>query len=477
MDHYTPFIISFLIGYFLLHLFFTQGKRPSFFIHLFLAGGVGLGLSAHITFLSFLIFNQLNLFFVKSINILLLLSLFISYCINLRKTKTLPFKNFPFKDLIPILILALIAIPLWKQSFFYAFGGWDAWSTWNFKAKFLFLGGEHWKNIFKPVLWRTSPHYPLLLPLINVWGWTFTGEPVYKIPVLTSLCFTFLTIGLLFSGLKKYTNTYWAFLPAAFLLTNPFLQKLSLSQYSDGALGYYLLAGILCLILAKTEHCKISAFVGGLLTGFLSFTKSEGLIAAIFLIILSFPYILWKNKNKNKWPLIYAFLIASGISFIPTILLKVLYSPGNQTFINGLTSTDMPSRLIRLKTTLGFYLIEMYGLIWNIGKFLNSGNKMTYIEMKWCSVWVVLLGGFLLANRKCFKKELIIIPFFLMLYGGTFTFYYYLNTYFKIEWWLQVTLNRVLSALLPSILFWIFWAMWKETKKEQRKMPPPAKGL
>jgi len=427
-----------------------------------------MGISAQITFLSFLIFDQLNPFFIKTISFLFLLTLFIAYCVNCIKTKNLPLKNFPFKDIFPILILGLISIPLWIQSSFYAFGGWDAWSTWNFKAKFLFLGGEHWKNIFDPVLWRTSPHYPLFLPLINVWGWLFTAEPTHHIPVLTSFIFTFLTIGLLFSGLKKYTNTYWALLPTIFLLTTPFLHKLSLSQYADGILGYYLLASFLCLILAKTEHCKVFAFIGGCLTGFLSFTKSEGLIAAFFLIVLSAPYILWKNTNKNKAPLIYAFLIAAGIAFIPTILLKILYSPGNQTFVNGLTSIDMPSNLIRFKITLGFYLVEMFGLIWNIVIFLNPKSTMNYIEMKWCSVWVVLLTGFLLANRRGFKQPLIIFPCFLTLYGTTLTFYYYLNTYFPIEWWLQVTLNRVLSAILPITLFWIFWAMWEEKylKKE-----------
>lgn len=462
MIYSIPFLISFLTGYFLLHLLYTQGKKPNFFIHLFLAGGIGLGLSAYLTFSCFLIFNRLSPLFIQSTNIILLILFFIAYCSTLIKTKTLPLKNFPIKDLIPIILISLLAITLWKQSFFYAFGGWDAWSTWNFKAKFLFLAGDHWKNIFSPILWRTSPHYPLLLPLINVWGWSFTGDPVYQIPVLTSFCFTLLTVGLLFFGLKKYTNGYWAFLPAAFLLTNSFLNKLSLSQYADGVLSYYLLASIFCLILAKTEHCKVSSFIAGLFAGFLSFTKPEGFIAAIFIIFLSIPYLLWKNPNKNKAPLIYTFLIACIITFIPTILLKVFYSPGNQTFINGLTSLESPSHLIRLKTTLGFYLIEMFGLIWNIVKWMHAKVPPNYIELKWSCVWVVLLAGFLWANWKCFKKEYILIPFFLTAYALTFTFYYYLNTAFKIDWWLQVTLNRVLAAILPLTLFWIFWAMWKK---------------
>ena len=43
--------------------------------------------------------------------------------------------------------------------------GWeDAWGMWNLKARFLFRGGENWRNTFSNVLFWTSRDYPLLRP-------------------------------------------------------------------------------------------------------------------------------------------------------------------------------------------------------------------------------------------------------------------------------------------------------------------------
>ncbi|VAX37616.1 hypothetical protein MNBD_UNCLBAC01-1637 [hydrothermal vent metagenome] len=461
-----PFIISFFIGYLLIHCFFKETQQPPFFIHVFLAGGLGLGISAFITFTSFLIFNQLNPFFIKITNIFFLIFLTIIYMRTLIKHKTYPFKNFPIRATIPFLLLGIIAIPLWFQSIFYAFGGWDAWATWNLKAKFLFLGGENWQNLLEPVMWRSSPHYPLLLPLINVWGWCWTKTPLFQIPVLTAFSTTLLTVGLLFAGLKKLTSSHWSLLPCIFLLTSPLLNKLSLSQYADGLLGYYLLASILCLILARMNTCKIFAFLSGIFCGLLSFTKTEGLAAAALIILFALPYLLWKNKEKKITPLLLTFFIGAGIAFLPTLIFKFIYSPGNQTFINGLISTEAPSKLIRLKITLGFYLVEMFGLVWNAGLLLNPKNTMAYIELKWCSVWLVATASILLSFRKLFKKESLLIPFFLISYMTIFTFYYFFNTKFSIEWWLQVTLHRVLAAMLPTVLFWVFWMAWQKKGSE-----------
>lgn len=314
------------------------------------------------------------------------------------------------------------------------------------KAKIMFLGDTGWRHIFEPILWRSSPHYPLLLPLTNVWGWTILGEPTYKIPVLTSFLYTLLTLILLCFGLKKYTKTNFTVLPIIVLLTLPFFVKLALSQYCDIVLGFYLLASLFCLITAKTDESKTFSFLAGIFIGILSFTKGEGLVAALIILLLSIPYLLYKRPRPVKT--VGAFFMGASITFIPTIIFQLLYAPENQTFINGITSVSHPATWIRLTTIFKFFLVEVS----------YSPN--------WHGLWMVLLLGFISSIKRCFNPTIIILPLFFFSYAMIISFYYYLNTYFRIALWMQDTLHRILFAILPTVIFWIFYSIWQGWRNE-----------
>lgn len=445
---YLPFAISFLIGYFILHILFRKEKKVYWPVFITLAFGLGLGVSAVITLLSYVIFNQLQSGFLILTHLILLLVLFIQHLIYALKNKTyLIDQKTLFNNLAPIFLLSLISFPLWYQSHFYANGGWDAWTVWNLKAKFLFLGGENWQHMFDPVLWRSSQFYPLLQPLINVWGWIATGEVTHTTTVLTSFFFTFLSMSLLFFALRDYTKSYASIVPALVLLSLPFFNKLSLSQYTDNTVGYYLLAIIYCLIQSKERNSAAFSLIAGIFCGFLSFTKTEGMVAAVLLIGLGVAFIYWKNKNQNYKKIIIPFLLGALIAFIPTIYFNVVYAPPNQTFINGLVSEMRPVSFYRMKVIFAFYFLELF-----------------YWKGNWNGLWIVLCLGVLFSGRRCLNPKIIIFPAFFLCYFSITTFYYYINTYFKIDWWLQVTLHRIIFALLPAVLFWVFYSLW--TPKE-----------
>ena len=222
---YIPFLISLLSGMLLVSICTRKNQDMSFFMKTFLAAGIGLGLSAQITYLSFLFLNQLNLFFIMLFHAGMLFTLFvIKLLLKNDSLSEFPIKNISFALLSGTLlvVLFLFIYPLWQYAKFYPHGGWDAWQVWNFKAKFLHLSGDTWTNLFKPMMWRTSPHYPLLLPLINVWGWAMSNQPVSVIPLATSIIFTILTAGLLFLGLLQNTKSYFSTFAPLPYLTVPF---------------------------------------------------------------------------------------------------------------------------------------------------------------------------------------------------------------------------------------------------------------
>ena len=50
-------------------------------------------------------------------------------------------------------------------------GRWDAWLIWNMHARFLFRGGDHWRDAFASGLDWSHWDYPLLLPLAIARSW------------------------------------------------------------------------------------------------------------------------------------------------------------------------------------------------------------------------------------------------------------------------------------------------------------------
>ncbi len=444
-----PFLLSSAIGILTISFLFKKEPTPHLCLLTILGIGFGLGLSSHLTFTSFLLFNRLVPEFVISAHLVVLLILMIERFV-FRKNTALNL-SFPKPTGQNISLAALILIVLFlviKQGLFYPYGGWDAWQVWNFKAKFLLLSGENWQNLFAPALWRSSPHYPLLLPLINVWGWLFSKNASDVTPLITSISFTLLTAGLLTSALWEKTKNIFSLLPGFLILTLPFYNLLATTQYCDIVLSFYLLASITTLSCGYEHRSKTLVFLAGLFAGFLGFTKPEGLIASLILCGLTIGLtLLRKWRKQENFPLIFAglFLFGFALTSLPTLIFNTLLSPGNQTFINGLTSPLKPATAERFQIILKFLIIE-----------LTSG--------KWNGLWLLLLAGLILGGKKPWVKNNILIAAFLLLYLTTVIFYYQMNTYFEIKWWLSVSLNRILFSLVPLFLFWVFGSLLAKEK-------------
>ena len=446
MNYLCSLAISYCLGHLLITSLLAKDKKTNIYLLFFLAAGLGIGLSGHILFYGFLVFDQLNKTAVILGHILLLLGLLmLNSSAKPKHEKFLwEFRGINLETNLFLLVIGIAFIPIICQAWFYPFGGWDAWSVWNLKARFLFLGEEHWKNLFDPILWRSSPHYPLLLPFINVWGWIFSSSPESTGPLLTSLVFSMLTAGLIFSGLLEKSETtnkkFLSLLAVLLMVTLPFFTKLASSQYCDIVLAYYFLGSFICLTQARTRNSKPFALLAGLFLGFLSFTKPEGASAALLIFFLGLPYLFRRYQTLKSQNLLAFFFLGLVVGGLPTVLFELLYAPPNQTFINGLSSTIKPSGHFRLKMILSFFLVE-----------LKSG--------KWNYVWFLCLSGLLLSKGKCLRPTIRIIPIFLFCYFLMIGVYYYINTYFEIGWWLQVSFNRILFAVLPCVVFWVFYSI------------------
>jgi hypothetical protein len=444
----SPFILSFLVGMGLLNIIFQKRPHISFLTALCLGGGLGLGTSAYLTFLSYLFVWQLHKPLVVALHVILLGLIIAGHVYRFRKHHIPVWTLAPIsrQDIFGFGLLLLMASTVLVNIYIHPYGGWDAWGVWNFKAKFLFEAGLYWENIFHPVLWRSSPHYPLLLPLVNVWGWIFQSSPTHTTTQITTVIFNLLTIGLIFSALKDLTKSWWSCLVVFLFFLQPYFLTLSSAQYADIVLSFYLFAGMLCFMLSLRQGHPAFLLLCGAFLGFLAFVKPEGYVSTGLLCgIIS--GLLWRitpghtriNSLRVFWG---SCLLFSVIPFI----FKFFYAPDNMTMINGLTSQAKPSSWPRMQTILSFYWHEIF----------KTGTQ------GWNGIWIVVLLGLMLGGTRIFRKDVLIIPLFLFGYVSIVTLYYFVNTHFDIDWWLEVSFNRIQLSLLPIILFWCFYSLWAE---------------
>ncbi len=429
MIYLLGLLIAFALGFLMVRLCRAGAVNP------FLRGAwglaLGLGLLGHSTFYAHLLLGQFN----RWLPIGLILG-GLAWVFMLNKKQT--FKKTSFKlsltDGLGLGMLALLSIPLLMEANYYPLGGWDAWSCWNLKAKFIYLGADNWKDLFDPMLWRSNTHYPLLLPLINVWFWDLLGEAQQAVPMLNSVVLTTTCAAILLWTLLELTkNQLIAYAITALVFGLSFVMTLSISQYSDILLGTYLLAAVSCILVAEDKNIPQLKLLAAVFCGLLSFTKTEGTVAAGLLIIVFCGREYLKAHNiKSLLPWGKYFILAA----LPTILFILCFAPKNEAFINGLLSSEKPADWTR------FQIIAVYP--W-----------FEFISSKWNGLWIIALVGIIAGGKQAWDKKLNWIPLILGGYLIIVFAYYYVNTFFPIAWWMQTTLSRILYAIIPTLFLWI----------------------
>ncbi|MBF0619445.1 MAG: hypothetical protein HQL19_04695 [Candidatus Omnitrophica bacterium] len=439
MIYILPGIIACLEGILFLALLLPKNTlaQPLF---VFLGWLIGLGLSGILTFTSFLFFGQFLAWYVITLNILVTAG-FGVIAFQQKRFPTFDRSAWGAADITGLILVAFFCVPVVMHALIYPYGGWDAWSCWNLKARFLFLGGENWKNMFDPVLWRTNTAYPLLLPLMNAWSWSFGTEPVSYVPLANSCLITFLMGTILLYGIKTLTKNAGAILAPLWGLSILFLIKLASSQYSDLLTGTWLLAALIAFRLFTTRAQTPFLLITIICLGLMSFTKSEGLVLAVLTLFSGACFIALRPDLRGQALASWRSIIITAIlAFLPMLIFQLFFAPDSHTFINGLTSINKPTSLERLQATCVFYGIE-------------------FLSPKWNAFWIISAIGILLAWKKAWKDGLWLIPAILGSYLMVVGAVYYVNTFFEIVWWLSTTLNRVLFALIPSVTLWVFLAL------------------
>ena len=424
-------LLSFIIGWGLVRAL-TPREKNGTFEDIFLAWGVGALCVSQLTLYSILPFGRLIPPVTCALGLCCTAAIWLFLARDPRKI-SLRIETVPQVFLVGFLIFC--AILFWYQAIVLPYGGYDAWSLWNYRAVSVFRGGDHWAGIFHN---EVQGKHPWLLPLFVVWGWCFSGGETTGVPILIAVLTALATLGLLVSALAEDIGETKALLGGIFLFFLPFFAWHSVSQYASIITAYYLLAACICLKKTVRDDSPKYWILSAVFLGALAFSKDEGLVLAA--ACLSSFLIFLKPKDK-KTPLLF-WLKLAGAS-LAVILVEVFMR------------TQAISAAPYIKSDL--YVINLGGIFaqerWTLIRDFFWNKIMLHAEFGRLRLWLplALLGVFTSVGRFILGSVLA--------YGAVF-FFLYLIVANDLVWRMDVTADRLLFLVMPVLVYLVFYSLF-----------------
>jgi len=247
-------------------------------------------------------------------------------------------------------------------------GEWDAWSIWNLKARFLFRGGESWKNLLSPQIPNSRPDYPLLLPSIVAMCWTLARGESISAPIAVAFLFALGVCGLLISSIGILRGKTQAFVAGIVVLAAASFLQLGVMQYADLPMSFYILAtlALLCLQDRFPDDLRFS-IAAGLTAGFAPWTKNEGWLFLGAVVLARLIAILRFEGRAGLGPQFLRFAAGALPPVAVVTFFKLHFAPSNDML------TQKPADLIAHLAVFGRWIITFQGLVkvlFVIGGFL-----------------------------------------------------------------------------------------------------------
>lgn len=320
-------------------------------------------------------------------------------------------------------------------------GGWDAWGIWNLRARFLFLGGEHWQDAFSTEGALSHTDYPLLIPASVARAWSYAGATLPLIPILIGFLFTAASAVLLFSSLSILRSRAQGYLAATVLVASPFFLVLGTAQYADVPLSFFVLATLVLLCLHETTvvHNNHLLVLAGTTIGLAAWTKNEGglFLACIFLAHAGTAF----RKYGARLYLQQLIFLVAGLAPVLMLLAYFKFNFGGHNDLSSplLTALKMLGRISRWRTVAKAFADQ--GL-----RF--GGWTLTMTPL--LALYILLAG----VKRPMNSGEKICLRALCLMVAGYFLVYVVAPV--PLDWLLETSLNRVLIQVWPGTLFAIF---------------------
>jgi hypothetical protein len=416
----------------------------------FLSIGVGFGSSSVWFFLWLVIFGpHRNAFIVSEFVILTILVLLLLAHPRRKRMLRPPIapRRAPHRILgyVPAgALLASLAIALlafFRYSAAAPHGAWDAWGDWNLRARFLYLGGRHWNEVFS--FRGTMPHrdYPLLLSATVARSWTYLKGDTQRAPIAVAFLFTFATAGELFSSLALLRSRSQGMIAATLLLATPFFLVLGSAQYADVPLAFFFLSTIvlLCLHDFSGVEDRQGLALAGAVAGFAVWTKNEG---GLFLLCLLTSHLVVRLRTSG-FSVYKRELLSIGAGLLPVLSVVAFFKIRFAWHTDLLVAHGMWHRLSSIER-YRVILVSVGGALLHFGSWSLSLTPLL-------ALYALLLG--IQKGAACAAAKIGFTTIALTALGY---FFIYVTAWVPLQWLLVTSLTRLCIQLYPSLLFLFF---------------------
>jgi hypothetical protein len=346
------------------------------------------------------------------------------------------------------------------------YGTVDVRIVWNYRARWLFKGGDQWKFAFYSPVARDVEYeddighaadYPLLVTGSVYRGWEITGNDRVAVPIMIAAMFTFATYLLLYVLLALLRNRNQGYLAVLLLLVSTQFLHLGTDQYGDVPLAFFILSTVALLAL-KDRYPAISLqllVLAGFTASCAAWTKNEGLM--FFLLVIAVRFIGqigkkdWYRSIKEFFYFFWGLLPVTGT----LLYFKIQFAPRN----------DMINIPTLKKTALHLLDIDRYIVVIKaVFERIFTFNDGIVVLM---AVYFLISG---LDRSGDFKKHPLphVMLLLLMMCGYIFA---YVITPYELEWHIGSSLRRLFIQLWPAWIFIFFYCVRGPEQSAEEDQP------
>ena len=336
----------------------------------------------------------------------------------------------------------------------YPHGTVDARFVWNYRARWMFRGGDQWNHAFyTPVASGAedtraldyAPDYPLLITGSVYRGWEIIGNDHIAIPIMIAGIFTFGSYLLLYASLALLRNRNQGYLAVLFMLMSTQFLHLGTDQYGDVPLAFFIL-GTVALFTLKDRFPAISLrtfFLIGFTASCAAWTKNEGLLFFVLVILVRFIGQIGKNDWSNLVKEFFSFFLGMLPVMGTLLYFKLNFAPRN----------DMVN-LANLKQ-IGIHLLDIDRYLFVLKEIIK---KVYFFNDKIVVLMAVyfLISG--LDRSGTVKKQISSHVILLLLMLGGYLFAYVITPY-DLRWHVDSSIRRLFIQLWPAWVFLFFYCV------------------
>lgn len=328
-------------------------------------------------------------------------------------------------------------------------GKWDAWAIWNFRARWLFRGGQQWTYAFSDYVADSHPDYPLLLPVSVFRAWRLIGQDTVAIPILIAGFFTYGSIILILSAVALFRGPNQGYLAALMMLLTTKLLKVGAHQYSDTPLAFYILSTIILFSLKQRYPAAALRimFLAGLTASCAFWTKNEGLVFGGLIVLVHFGGNMIINDWRRSIKEFSVFLLGVIPVLSALILFKWQLAPPND-----IVNLNRLSYFWNNLLDIGRYRIVIAAFTEEIFLF-NDG--VFFLLAVYLSISGIPKAQ--LRDRQ-FLAQATVLGLMLACYFFTYVIFSY-SSAADLQWHLRSSLDRLVVHLWPSLVFLFFYGV------------------